>query len=115
MTSNGASNAQPGQDADPTAALVMERLRTLESLVKELRGQLKEANEAATSAVSGSPGTFSWEKSSHDHSKDQQGETSLYSNASNVQNQFGRLVLQDANRNRYVDSGFWSRVNDEVR
>ena len=35
--------------------------------------------------------------------------------ASGVQKQFGRLVLQGKSHSRYVSSGFWSRVNDEVR
>ncbi|KAH8900389.1 hypothetical protein GQ53DRAFT_801045 [Thozetella sp. PMI_491] len=31
-----------------------------------------------------------------------------------MQKHFGRLVVQDSNQSRYVGSGFWSRVNDEL-
>lgn len=109
-----ASDAQKSQHPDPAAALVMERVRNLESLVNELRGQLEQANTAANSAASGSSGVNSPESSSHDHDADHQRDTSPGTVASSVQGQFGRLVLQDANRSRYVSSGFWSRVNDEV-
>ena len=115
IASTTASNTQSSQDPDPAAAQVMERLRSLESLVKELRGQLKKANAAATAPVSGSSGINSPEIPSHDHDTDYQREELPPTNASNVQKQFGRLVLQDANRSRYISSGFWSRVNDEVR
>ena len=93
----------------------MERLRNLEGLVKDLRGQLEQANAAASSAAGSSSGVNSPESSTHDHDTDRQRDNSPNTNAGNVQNQFGRLVLQDANRSRYVSSGFWSRVNDEVR
>jgi hypothetical protein len=84
----------------------MERLRNLESLVKELSGQLEQANAAANSVAGGSSGVNSPESSSHERDTDHQTDVSKH---------FGRLVLQDANRSRYVSSGFWSRVNDEVR
>jgi hypothetical protein len=87
----------------------MDRLRTLESLVKDLSGQLEQANAAAAGAAAG--GHFR-DKSSPEGEMGHERDAS--SSASNVQKQFGRLVLQDANRSRYVSSGFWSRVNDEV-
>jgi hypothetical protein len=65
----------------------MGRLQKLESLVLELRGQLKQkhaSGNASEDVVSG------------------------------VQAQFGRLVVQDASQTRYVSGGFWTRVNDEV-
>ncbi|KAJ4393606.1 hypothetical protein N0V93_002819 [Gnomoniopsis smithogilvyi] len=37
--------------------------------------------------------------------------TSPTASTANSQNEFGRLVLKDANRSRYVSSGFWSRVD----
>jgi len=86
----------------------MERLRTLESLVKELSGQLEQANAAARSVAGGSSGVPSPGHSDH------QREDSPASDPSSVQKQFGRLVVHDANRSRYVSSGFWSRVDDEV-
>ena len=93
----------------------MERLRNLESLVKELSGQLEQANATATSAAGGSSGVNSPGSSSHDRDTDHQRDASANTNTGNVQKQFGRLVIQDTNRSRYVSSGFWSRVNDEVR
>ena len=108
VANNAALNAQP----EPAGAQVMERLKTLESLVKELSCQLEQANAAATG---GSPGVNSPGGSSHDRDTDQLSDALPKMNAGNVQKQFGRLVLQDANRSRYVSSGFWSRVNDEVR
>lgn len=93
----------------------MERLRNLESLVKELSGQLEHANAAASSAAGSSSGANFPESSSYDRDTDHERDASSDTNAGNVQKQFGRLVLQDANRSRYVSSGFWSRVNDEVR
>ncbi|KAJ5783320.1 transcriptional regulator family: Fungal Specific TF [Penicillium psychrosexuale] len=87
---------------------VMEKLHNLESLVQELRIQLEQAKSAANSAE-GSSGVGSPESSAHDR----QSNPPSISTAS-VQNKFGRLVLRDSDRSRYVSSGFWSRVNDEL-
>jgi hypothetical protein len=92
----------------------MERLRTLENLVKELSGQLEQAQTQAGSAGASSSGVNSPEDSTHDRNAEHQMHTPPAANASSVQTRFGRLVHQDANRSRYVSSGFWSRVNDEV-
>lgn len=78
----------------------MERLRNLESLVKDLSGQLEQANIAA----SASSGVNASESSGHDRGLR---DASPNTNTGNVQKPFGRLVLQDANRGRYVSSGFW--------
>ncbi|KLU82374.1 fungal specific transcription factor domain-containing protein [Magnaporthiopsis poae ATCC 64411] len=32
----------------------------------------------------------------------------------NINRKFGRLVLHDGGRSRYVSSGFWSKINDEI-
>jgi len=74
----------------------MDRVQNLENLVKELRGQLEESHAA------------------QDRDAEHQRGTSTATNTHNVQKAFGRLVVQDANRSRYVSSGFWSRINDEV-
>jgi hypothetical protein len=89
----------------PATGEVMERLRHLEDLVKDLSGQLEQANAAVRSAAGSSSGVGSPESSMHDtgHSVD----------ASTAQ-KLGRLVVHDANRSRYVGNSFWSRVNDEV-
>ncbi|CAG8896487.1 unnamed protein product [Penicillium egyptiacum] len=103
------SNLQASQKPEPVAEDVMERLHNLESLVQELRNQLEQAKSAANSAAEGSCGVGSPESSAHDRPSN----PSSISTA-NVQSKFGRLVLQDSNRSRYVSSGFWSRVNDEL-
>jgi hypothetical protein len=77
--------------------------------VKDLSGQLEQANAAAATAASvagGSSGVSSPKSSNQDRDTDSQKDA--------LQKPFGRLVLQDANRSRYVGSGFWSRVDDEV-
>ena len=92
----------------------MDRVRNLECLVKQLRGQLEQAQAAASSTGGGSSEVSSPGSSAQDRDAELQGHTSPATNASSVQKQFGRLVVQDASRSRYVSSGFWSRVNDEV-
>jgi hypothetical protein len=91
----------------------MERVRNLESLVKELSGQLEQANAAARSTAGGSSGVNSPGSSPHDRDADQR-DTSSTPSTTGVQKQFGRMVIQDGSKSRYVSSGFWSRVNDEV-
>ena len=92
----------------------MERLRNLEYLVKELSGQLEVANAAASSAAGGSSGANSPGSSFQDRDAEHQRDSSIATKSSSVQKQFGRLVVQDTSRSRYVSSGFWSRVHDEV-
>ncbi|EKV04756.1 hypothetical protein PDIG_87480 [Penicillium digitatum PHI26] len=103
------SNLHASQEPEPVAEDVMERLHNLESLVQELRIQLEQAKSVVNSAAEGSSGVGSPEGSAHGR---QSNPSSV--NIANVQNKFGRLVLQDSNRSRYVSSGFWSRVNDEL-
>jgi hypothetical protein len=82
----------------------MERLQTLESLVKELTSQLEQAQEeiAHSGSSEANRGQEAGESLSPPTSED------------NVQTKFGRLVLQDSNKSRYISSGFWSRVGYEV-
>ncbi len=84
----------------------MDRLRNLESLVKELRAQLEQAQTASSS---NSPGS-STETRDNEQVRDQVSA----SETRTLHAQFGRLVVQDSNRTRYISSGFWSRVDDEV-
>ena len=115
LTNNvAASNAPAPQDDDPGLARAMDRLQKLERLVKELSGQLAQAHAAASSGGGGSSGANSPRSSTQDREAEHQRDTSSATNSSNVQKQFGRLVHQDASRSRYVSSGFWSLVNDEV-
>lgn len=106
-----ANSAKAAKEADPNVNQVMERLRTLEGLVKELSSQLEQANAAS---ARGSPAANSPDNSNQDLNPDRKADTSPATNVSSINSQFGRLVLGDAGQSRYVSSGFWSRVNDEV-
>lgn len=107
-------------DDDPqTTVVVMERLRVLEGLVRELSGQLEQAGSAPGPgggsrfpSVGNSPGSHT----SGTHERDSHAErgtnsSSLSTRYAGAQDQFGRMVLKDANHSRYVSSGFWSRVD----
>lgn len=109
-----ASNALAPQDADTGVGKVIDRLRNLEYLVKDLSEQLEHAHAAASSAGGGSSEANSPGSSTQDRDAEHQSNASSALNTSSVQKQFGRLVVQDASHSRYVSSGFWSRVNDEV-
>ena len=113
LTNNSAaSNAPAPQGTDPGVSKVMDRLQSLESLVKDLKGQLQQAQAAAT-PTSGSSGLGSPGKSPQDRFRDTQRQPSIASDTSDEHKHFGRLV-EAGSRSRYVSSGFWSRVNDEV-
>ena len=116
LTNNaGISNGPaPQNGVGPDVDKVMERLRNLENLVKDLRGQLEEAHAAAGSAGGGSSRVDSPESSVQQHDAAYQRDTSPATNINNVQKQIGRLVIQDASRSQYVSGGFWSWVNDEA-
>ncbi|CRG87016.1 putative transcriptional regulatory protein C1F7,11c [Talaromyces islandicus] len=94
-------NAVPA--TDPQVGQVMERLQNLERLVKELTSQLEQAQETAN------PG-------SSEANRDQEAGDGISPPTSEeyVHAKFGRLVLQDSNRSRYISSGFWSRVGYEL-
>ncbi|KAJ5692287.1 hypothetical protein N7462_001710 [Penicillium macrosclerotiorum] len=89
----------------------MERIRTLENLVRDLTAQLEQANARAASLSGSSPGLHSAAGSTEETAHQA---NPYVSNSPYAQHQFGRLVVQDANKSRYVGSGFWSRVNDEI-
>lgn len=93
----------------PVPEEIMDRLYHLEGLVKDLTGQLEQAQAAARSpaaASSNSPG------SSHDYDAGYTNPSSA--GTDNAQSKFGRLVITDSKKSRYVGSAFWSWVNDEV-
>ncbi|GAD92622.1 hypothetical protein PVAR5_1215 [Paecilomyces variotii No. 5] len=100
------------QGVGPVIEKVKDRLRTLENLVKELSNQLDEARAVADSAGSGSSGVNSAGSAPQGYDAQQPDPVSI--NISSAHKQFGRMVLQDGNRTRYVSSGFWSRINDEL-
>ena len=107
-----ASSPQPALDPNVAVDKVIERLQRLERLVKELPGQLEHAHTAAGSVGDGSSAINSPGRSPE--STEQQTDHSPATSSSSVENQFGRLVLQGNSSSRYISSGFWSRVNDEV-
>jgi hypothetical protein len=114
LPTSTASSGEAVQEANPDVGKVMDRLHHLEDLVKELSGQLEQANAAARSTKSSSPVIKSPGSSTNDRDAEQQGDSPSNSSTSGVQKQFGRLVIQDGSRSHYVSNGFWSRVNDEV-
>jgi hypothetical protein len=113
QVATNAALSQASQDSGPMAAEVMEKLQGLENLVRDLRGQLEQANAVTAGSIDGLPGVNSTEGFDLNRNADQTGK-SLATNNNSLQKQFGRMVLQDGSQSRYISSGFWSRVNDEV-
>ncbi|KAI0545913.1 hypothetical protein F4679DRAFT_448701 [Xylaria curta] len=105
---NAAAGERAAQAADAPTAQVMERLRSLETLVKDLSSQLEQAHVAANSSTGNSPASSTQDREGDLH------RSAPLTGTSSIRSQFGRLVLGDASRSRYVSSGFWSRVNDEL-
>lgn len=101
-------------DAKPAFRELTQRLQSLEGLVKELSGQLQQAQSAVASAGNDSSELNSPERSEDAGSASHGRKILQPTSADDSQLQFGRLVLQDSTRSHYVSSGFWSRVNDEV-
>lgn len=94
--------------AQSAPADVMDRIQSLEALVKDLRGQLEEAN----ARVNGCPGASSSVHSSEHSTGEQMGSPSARSD--HAPSPVGRLVLRDSNQSRYIGNSFWSRITDEV-
>jgi len=92
-------------DASSDVIKLVDKLRSLEALVQVLRGQLEQAQAAS------SP-----ESHVDNQHQDSQHQDILAPNvaAESLQQDLGRLVLQDASNSHYVSSSFWSRINDEV-
>lgn len=115
---HGRSTAAPTLSAAPRnvnsgqgVENIMERLRNLENLVKELSGQLEQAH---ASAVVGGSTQDQGQDVDVDLPTDEPHDAALLAGTLGMQKHFGRLVLQDTSQSRYVSSGFWSRVNDEA-
>ncbi|KAJ5469682.1 hypothetical protein N7539_009300 [Penicillium diatomitis] len=92
----------------PGSIDVMERIQSLEALVKRLRNQLDEAHAQINNSNSASPSV---------HSLDgpilgRVGSPPSHSESAPLQ--IGRLVLEDANQSRYLGSGFWASITDEL-
>lgn len=90
---------------------VLSRLNSLEGLIKELSGQieLQSHSKAASEASPGAGGGSSSSPVGAGASPD-----SNDGGVAGSQKQFGRLVVDEARQSRYVGTGFWTRINDEV-
>ena len=89
-----------GTDVD----LVIERIRKLESLVRQLSGGAIDPAQDRGGLPPDGPS----------RNPQPSGPDLPVQHVHPASEQFGRLVLDDASQSRYVSSGFWSRVNDEV-
>ncbi|KAI0383663.1 fungal-specific transcription factor domain-containing protein [Hypomontagnella monticulosa] len=131
-------NAPPKQTSEREIEL-MKRLRKLESIVEDLSGQIEIETARHPSLSGGSPETTTQDSAHNrerrkdvwsenfpggyppaDPSKFHRAHTGdagcppLKNAASEVTKPFGRLVLNEKGKTRYVSSAFWSRVNDEL-
>ncbi|KAI2604646.1 fungal-specific transcription factor domain-containing protein [Hypoxylon sp. NC1633] len=135
-------NAPPKQTSEREIEL-MKRLRKLESIVEDLSGQIEiETARHPSASLAGSPETAMdtsvQEKERRRQSgivysenlpggyppadpskitRTQTGDTGshpLNSPGDAADTSFGRLVLNEKGRTRYVSSAFWSKVNDEI-
>ena len=114
MRNSAVSKVSLPQKPDPNVDRVMGRLRKLESLVQELSGQLEQARSTTADTSSGPSEVGSPSSLSPHLDAEAQGST-LFMETSHVSKEFGRLVVQNPDQSRYISSGFWSRINDEVR
>ncbi|KAI0839339.1 fungal-specific transcription factor domain-containing protein [Hypoxylon sp. FL0890] len=134
-------NAPPKQTSEREIEL-MKRLRKLESIVEDLSGQIEiETARHPSLSGGGSPETtvdnthererrrqsgFIYSENlpggyppadSSKHSRSQTGDSGghpLKSPSGEVNKSFGRLVLNEKGKTRYVSSAFWSKINDEI-
>ncbi|KAF7888779.1 hypothetical protein EAF00_009079 [Botryotinia globosa] len=111
------NGTKPAKEISSKGDPIIERLHNLENLVKELRGQLEHANATAGQfSNDGLLGLGGSDSSPLDLNHDLQSfkDNTSVEHTSDVQKKFGRLVLKDVNRSRYISSGFWARMNDEI-
>ncbi|KAI0157967.1 fungal-specific transcription factor domain-containing protein [Hypoxylon sp. FL1284] len=116
-----ANNARAEQEAhrgehgaDMGVSQVMERLRSLEGLVKDLTSELEQARAANITSGGNSSTSAHSPSSNQELNRDHTAGSSPAPDASNVHEEFGRLVIGDSSRSRYVTGGFWSRIHDEL-
>ncbi|RAL08049.1 Zn(II)2Cys6 transcription factor [Aspergillus homomorphus CBS 101889] len=100
------------QESSMEVGQMMDRLQSLENLVHELKGQLKQVHSLESADANSLAGGHSPESSTREDQASQRSSSKAGTN--NIQTRFGRLVLQDDSHCRYVSSGFWSRVDDEM-
>ncbi|KAI1384350.1 fungal-specific transcription factor domain-containing protein [Hypoxylon trugodes] len=131
-------NAPPKQTSEREIEL-MKRLRKLESIVEDLSGQIEiETARHPSLSGGGSPETAidnAQERERRRQSgmvysenlpggyppaeysrlgRSQIGDPPLTSPSGEVGKSFGRLVLNEKGKSRYISSAFWSKINDEI-
>ena len=131
-------NAPPKNSSQRELEL-MKRLRKLEGIVEELSGQIEVESGGKNPSSTNSPDdTFTAQQTAADRSasfaqrqlstgstggppsgspRDSESisDQSEAARKKDIQQQFGRLVLNDhSGSKRYVSSGFWAKINDEV-
>ncbi|CAJ2500729.1 Uu.00g035820.m01.CDS01 [Anthostomella pinea] len=129
-------NAPPKQTSEREIEL-MKRLRKLEGIVEDLSGQIEfETTRHAGSSSGESPETTidvvqekePRKQNSNIYSENlpagyppagqpkpfRANSASVKRQAGDVYKDFGRLVLNEKGRTRYVSNAFWSKINDEI-
>ena len=130
-------NAPPKNSSQRELEL-MKRLKKLEGIVEELSGQIEVESGGRNPSSAGSPDTSFGIHQSAERSasiaqrqmsnasmggptiqspsgSDSMSDRSEAARRKDLQQQFGRLVMNDHNGSkRYVSSGFWAKINDEV-
>ncbi|KAI0170020.1 fungal-specific transcription factor domain-containing protein [Hypoxylon sp. FL1284] len=130
-------NAPPKQTSEREIEL-MKRLRKLESIVEDLSGQIEIETARQPSLGGGSPETLA--DGAQDRERRRQSGVAYSENlpggyppattaqraqpedtahppknpAGEVNKSFGRLVMNEKGKTRYVSSAFWSKINDEI-
>lgn len=133
-------NAPPKQTSEREMEL-MKRLRKLESIVEDLSGQIEIETARNPSVCGGTSPETAIDNAQQEKERRRQNEIVYSENlpggyppadpakfvsrtsesaftpkspSGEVNKSFGRLVLNEKGRTRYVSSAFWSKINDEV-
>ncbi|KAK6836822.1 hypothetical protein PG987_007317 [Apiospora arundinis] len=101
------TSSQPPANDSGGAVHVMDRLQKLEGLVKDLSSQLEQA-QAAVPVGSGSPSANSTGSSTRREAENW-GESPPTHPGPSAARQSGKLLVQNADRSRYISSDFWSQ------
>lgn len=109
--SQGEGAGAAPQNPRPGVGQVTERLRNLETLVKDLNEQLEQARarEASGSGADSMASSTHGQDTSPEAAPSSSGMSEVH-----MQKPYGRMVLHDKKPRRYVSGAFWSRVSDEV-
>ncbi|KAI1467936.1 fungal-specific transcription factor domain-containing protein [Daldinia caldariorum] len=99
-----ANNAKAEQAVDPGVNQVMEKLRNLEGLVKELSSQLEQAHNATKASSHSSPSANSPGSSGHGRDAEYHAVPSPGKSNPDLSKQFGRIVLGNTGQSHYLDS-----------